>query len=82
MKIKKLEFQSESKGLKRIIQSQSFKRSVLSIIIGAVIGFGFFYFTEARHMNAFSFGDGLKSTLIGGFIGFFVTNSPCARNQC
>jgi hypothetical protein len=26
--------------------------------------------------------DFINSLLIGGFFGFFITNSPCARGRC
>ncbi len=82
MKFKQLEISSESKGLKGLIQSPHFKKSAISILIGAVAGFIYFYFTEGQHMDTWGFQDFIKNTAIGGFFGFFVTNSPCARNKC
>lgn len=82
MKFKKLELQSKPKGFKSILQSQHLRKTVISILIGALIGFGFFYLSEGRNMDIMVFQDYARSTLIGGFFGFFITNSPCARNQC
>lgn len=82
LNIKKLDLQPENKGFKSLIRTQHFRRSMIAILIGAVAGFGFFYLTDGRSMDTLLFGDVLKSILIGGFFGFFITNSPCARNRC
>lgn len=82
MKFKKLELQSESKGIFSFVQSQHFRKTVISILIGAIAGFGLFYFSEGRSLDVMVFQDYGRSTLIGGFLGFFITNSPCARNKC
>jgi len=82
MEFKKLELESDKKGLKGLLSSPHFKRSLISIIVGAVVGFGLFYFSEGRTMDVLPAGKIIQSILIGGFFGFFITNSPCARNQC
>jgi hypothetical protein len=55
---------------------------MIFIAFGAVIGLLYFYFTEGQHMEIISSGEILKSMAIGGFFGFFITNSPCARGKC
>ncbi len=82
MEFKQLEVKPEGSRLKRFSQSPHVRRSALYILIGAIIGLGYFYFTEGRHVNELSLGGMTKSALIGGFFGFFITNSPCARNKC
>ena len=82
MEFKKLEIEQENKGIKPILQSAHFRRSLIFIILGALGGFGWYYFTEARHMEVFMFSQSLGSIFIGAFLGFFITNSPCARNRC
>lgn len=82
MKIKKLDLGTESKGIKGLIRSQHFRRTLIAIFIGALAGFGLFYLTEGQHMDSMILGDTLQNILLGGFLGFFVTNSPCARNKC
>jgi hypothetical protein len=82
MEFKKLEFKEENRGIKRIILSQHFKKSVLYILAGATIGFGLFYATEGRHMDSMIFADFAQNIFLGAFLGFFITNSPCARNRC
>jgi len=82
IKFKKLETTPENKGISRLIKSQHLRKTLIYILIGALAGFGFFYFTEAQQMNAWAFSDSLSSVFIGAFLGFFITNSPCARNRC
>ena len=50
--------------------------------VGALAGFVLFYLTEGKNMQVMTFGDSFSSILIGAFFGFFITNSPCARNKC
>jgi RsiW-degrading membrane proteinase PrsW (M82 family) len=80
--IKPLDIKSQGNWFTRTIQSTRFKTTITAIVIGAVLGFLFFYFTEGRLMESMPSKEVLKSLLIGGFFGFFVTNSPCARGRC
>jgi hypothetical protein len=82
MEFKKLEIKSESTWIRRTFRSQHIKRSLIFIVIGAIAGFLYYYLTEGKHMDALASVDILKSLAIGGFFGFFITNSPCARNKC
>jgi RsiW-degrading membrane proteinase PrsW (M82 family) len=82
MEFKPLEIKSRGNLFKRVMRTPHLRRTAVAILTGAVIGFVVFYFTEGRSMDAIPAGDVLKSILIGGFFGFFVTNSPCARGRC
>jgi len=79
---KKLDLQPEDKGIKGIFKSKQYRRTILGIVLGAVGGFAFFYFTEGLYMDSLSNRDVIQSLVFGGFFGLFVTNSPCARNRC
>lgn len=82
MEFKKLEIEEENKGIKKLLQSKHIRKSLIYILIGAIAGFGYFYFSEAQHMQSWVLSDSFSSVFFGGFLGFFITNSPCARNQC
>jgi RsiW-degrading membrane proteinase PrsW (M82 family) len=82
MEFKQLEIKPEGSWISRTLKSQHFKRTVTFIALGAVAGFLYFYLTEGQHLNEITTKDILKSIFIGGFFGFFITNSPCARNKC
>ncbi|MEN8202660.1 MAG: hypothetical protein ABFS28_08700 [Bacteroidota bacterium] len=82
MQFKQLEIKPEGTWLKRTLNSSQLRKSLIAIALGAVIGFVLFYLTEGRQMESMPGKDILKSILIGGFFGFFYTNSPCARGRC
>ena len=82
MQFKQLELTKEGSWLKRNLQSRHFKRSLTAIAIGSLVGFSFFYYTEGKLMESMPAWDVVKSFLVGGFFGFFITNSPCARGRC
>lgn len=82
MEFKKLEVEQERGLIKRFFTSKQAKRSLIAIIIGAAAAFLYYYFTEGKHLDVLIAGDIVKSLLIGGFFGFFITNSPCARGRC
>ena len=82
MQFKQLEIKSQGSWAKRTINSSRFKTTIIAILVGSAIGFAFFYLTEGRLMESMPANDIIKSLLIGGFFGFFFTNSPCARGRC
>lgn len=82
MKFKELELSKQPGGVKKVLKSRHLRKTVLYIVIGAVAGVAVFYLTEGRHMNEITSGDIINSLLLGGFFGFFITNSPCARGRC
>ena len=82
MEFKKLELEQEQGWFKRNLKSSQTRKSFIAIIIGAIAGFLVFYFTEGRDMDVIIVSDILKSVAVGGFFGFFITNSPCARGRC
>lgn len=82
MEFKKLEIEPEGSWLKRKLSNPHIKKTLIYIVVGALAGFAFFYFTEGMFMDKMPKQDILQSMLIGAFFGFFITNSPCARGKC
>jgi len=82
MEFKKLELNEESNGLKKFIKSPQTQKSILFTIIGAGVGFLYFYISKGKDMNIMETGEIIQSLFVGGFFGFFMTNSPCAKNKC
>lgn len=82
MEFKKLEIEQEGSWFKRLIGSKHFKKSIIYIIAGGVLGFVFTYISEGNDLSIISSKDVFNSMLTGALIGFFITNSPCARNKC
>lgn len=82
MEFEKLKIEQEGNWMKRKLANPHFRKSILSILIGALAGFAFFYLTEGMFMDKMPNKDILQSIIIGAFLGFFITNSPCARGRC
>ncbi len=82
MEFKELELSNQPKGVKKILKSRHIRKTALYVVLGAVVGVAIFYLTEGRNMNEITSGDIINSMLLGGFFGFFITNSPCARGRC
>ena len=82
MEFKKLELEQEESWIKRVLTSKHTIKTAAYIIAGAGLSFLYYYLTEGRHTNLMATGDILRSVFLGGLFGFFVTNSPCARNRC
>ncbi|WP_167615503.1 hypothetical protein [Maribellus sediminis] len=82
IEFKKLEIKEEGNRFQRLVRKPHTKKTLVYILIGAVAGFLFYYFTEGMHMDAMPGREILQSVAIGAFFGFFVTNSPCSRGRC
>lgn len=82
MQFKQLDIKPQGSLFNRLVKSPRFKSTLTAISIGAIAGFLFFYFSEGRMMESMPANEIVKSILIGGFFGFFITNSPCARGRC
>ena len=82
MEFKPLELKNREGKFRRFVKAPQLRRTLLAVLIGAIIGFALFYFSEGRSMQTMPAGDIIQSMMIGGFFGFFVTNSPCARGRC
>jgi hypothetical protein len=82
MEFKKLELKPQGSWFKRTIKSEQTKKTLLYIAIGASAGAMFFYLTEGYKTNCLTVADFAQSTFMGAFLGFFITNSPCARGRC
>ncbi len=82
MEFKKLEIQPEGNWLKQAIASRHIRKTLVYIVIGALAVFVFTVLTSGKPFAELSNGEIFQSLIFGGFIGFFLTNSPCARNKC
>lgn len=82
MEFKKLEIEEEGSWIQRKLRNPHTKKTAIYMLIGAIAGFGFFYFTEGMSMDKIPMGDIIQSMAFGAFFGFFITNSPCARGRC
>lgn len=82
MEFEKLKIEQEGTWIKRKLANPHFRKSIISILIGALAGFAFFFLTEGMFMDKMPSKDIFQSIIIGAFLGYFITNSPCARGRC
>lgn len=79
---KPLKLEKEGNWLQRKLWTAHTKKTLLFMLLGAIAGTVYFYLTDGKHMVNYEVVDVLKSALLGAFLGFFLTNSPCARGRC
>jgi len=82
MQFEKLEIKPEGSWAKRNLWSKHSKKTFLYMAIGATAGAILFLLDKDGQFANIRFSEMLPNILIGGFFGFFITNSPCARNKC
>jgi len=79
---KKLELEDDRSWFKKTFTSKHFIKTIIYVLIGAVGGYAFFYFSNGREMNMFWSEEALNNVFWGMALGLFITNSPCARGRC
>lgn len=68
------------KSVKEFFKSWYFWKPFLGILIGGLGGFLFFYFVGCKSGSCAITSNPVSSILMGSFLGFFITNSPCIRS--
>lgn len=82
MEFKQLDIKQEGNWFKRTFWTKHSKKSMLYIFLGAIAGMILFLVTEEKQLSSITLNEIGPNMLIGAFFGFFITNSPCARNRC
>jgi hypothetical protein len=67
------------KTVKEFFKSWTFWKPFLGIILGGLGGFMFFYFVGCKSGSCAITSNPVSSILMGSFLGFFNTSSPCIR---
>jgi hypothetical protein len=67
------------KSFKEFIKSWYFWKPFLSLLIGGLGGFLIYYFVGCKSGSCAITSNPLSSVLMGSFLGFFITSSPCMR---
>ena len=71
--------QKKPKTFKEFIKSSIFWKPFLGILIGGIAGFLYYHFVGCASGSCAITGNPYLSTLGGGLLGFFITNSPCSK---
>ncbi|WP_372775906.1 hypothetical protein [Mangrovibacterium sp.] len=82
MEFKKLELQPKGNWFQRNIWTQHGRKTLLYVGIGAILSFSISYFSGDINLENLTMLNALKSMWFGAFMGFLLTNSPCARGKC
>jgi len=67
------------KTLKDFFSSSYFWKPFIAIIIGGTGGVLYYYFIGCKSGSCAITSSPYMSTLMGGFLGFFIVNRPCGR---
>jgi len=76
------ETKAKSATIKDFFMSRSFWKPFIAVSVGAVGGFMYYYFVGCASGTCGITSNPYMSTIMGGFLGYFAVNSPCARGRC
>lgn len=73
------EIRPRPKSIREFFTTWYFWKPFLGVVAGLSVGFLYYYFFECKTDSCTITNDTYSSMLFGGFLGYFVTGSPCAR---
>jgi hypothetical protein len=73
------EVKPRPKSVKEFFTTWYFWKPFLGVVVGLLLGILYFRFFECRTTPCTFNNDAFGSMMFGGFLGFFVTGSPCSR---
>jgi hypothetical protein len=76
------EIKQKPNGFKELVRSWLFWKPALSVIIGGIVGFLYYYFVGCTTGTCAITSSPYSSTIMGSVLGLFITNSPCSQNRC
>ncbi len=82
MEFKKLDIKSDESWFKRTIWTSHGKKTLIYTLLGAVVGFILYFVSDDKQFSSMTLNDVFPNIAMGALFGFFITNSPCARNKC
>jgi hypothetical protein len=68
--------------LKSFFKSRRFWKPFLAIVIGGSLGFLYYHFVGCTSGQCAITSNPYMSMIMGGFLGYFITSSPCSRGAC
>jgi hypothetical protein len=66
------------KSVKEFFTTMYFWKPFIGIMAGVLAGYLYFHFVESNTQTWKITDEALSSLAFGGFLGFFVTSSPCS----
>lgn len=82
IKDNKMENDAEIKPGKPFYKTWNFWKQVVPVFVGAIAGYLYYHFVGCSSNQCAITSSPVMSTVWGGFMGYFLMNSPCARGRC
>jgi hypothetical protein len=82
IEFKPVKLEGKAKRAMRQEQWRHVGKTVLYMFGGAAVSLVFTYLSDGARIETWGQDEISQSALIGAFMGFFITNSPCARGRC
>jgi hypothetical protein len=76
------EVNTKPKTIKEFFTSWLFWKPFLAAFIGGLAGFLYYYFVGCTSGHCAITSNPYMSIFWGGFMGYFLVSSPCARGKC
>lgn len=70
------------KTVKEFFRSWYFWKPFLAVFTGGILGFLYYFFVGCSTGTCAITSNPYSSIMMGGFMGYFLVNSPCARGNC
>ena len=70
------------KTVKEFLRSWYFWKQIVTFVVGGIIGFLYYRFVGCASGSCPITSSPYTSTLMGGVMGLFLLNSPCANGKC
>lgn len=67
------------KSIKEFFTSWYFWKPFIGVAVGVLAGLAYYYLAECKSGVCVLTSTPFRTMFIGGFLGFFITSSPCAR---
>jgi hypothetical protein len=77
-----MEYQAENKTDRSFYKTWKFWKQVLPAVVGAVAGYLYYRYIGCSSGQCAISSNPYMSTIWGGFLGYFLMNSPCLRGRC
>jgi hypothetical protein len=79
---KNCEVKPRPKTVKEFFRSWYFWKPFIATVIGMIAGFLYYFYIGCSSGRCPITSSPYMSVILGGFMGFFIVNSPCASGKC
>jgi hypothetical protein len=73
------EVKKKPKTFKEFIKSSFFRKPFIGIVIGGIAGYLYYHFVGCASGSCAITSNPYLSIIGGGFLGYFIVNSPCRK---